>query len=263
MSEAALSIGLDHERDFRRWVAISAALHVALFFAAMVVIPPPDREPPMGDPDVTIVTPQELAAMLAPQRPAAAKPKPAQPEPEAAPEPEPEPEPEPAEIIIPEDTHRPPPKPKAKPEVQVDRTDAKPKPRSETQEQVSLEDLLFEARVEAGSMPQGEVRKAALPQPGGGGTGDPVSPEIAAWQAKVRAHVRRHMGLPPGFRGKSLKTRVVVTLTSSGDILDYEIDRSSGNPWFDEQVEQYLADETSLPAPPDSGDWPLIIDGDL
>jgi protein TonB len=255
MSEA-LTIGADREREWRRWLAISAALHVVLLLASTAVIDffPSDREPPAGDPFV-LVTPDELAAMLSPERPARA-PKPAKPEPEAAVEPPP-PMPKPEEVIIPEDANR---KPvKTKPEVETERTDTRPR---NSEEQVSLDDLLDETRIEQGSMPTGPVRQAQ-PRPGSGGTGDPVSPEIAAWQNRVRAHVRRNMSLPPGFRGKGLKTRAVVTLTSSGDVLGYEIDRGSGNPWFDEQVERYLTEETALPPPPNSGDWPLIFDGDL
>ncbi|MBM4382692.1 MAG: TonB C-terminal domain-containing protein [Deltaproteobacteria bacterium] len=260
MSEV-LTILANREREWRRWVAISAALHVALLLGSTVAFEffPHDREPPAGDPFV-LVTPQELAAMMSPERPAAA-PKPAQPKPEPAVQPEPEPPtPKTEEVIIPEDAAR---KPvRKKPEVETERTETPPKPRNDSQAQVDLDDLLAETRIEQGSMPTGPTRQATA-RPGAGGTGDPVSPEIAAWQNRVRAHVRRKMGLPPGFRGKGLKMRVVVTLTSSGDLLGYEVDRESGNPWFDEQVEQYLAKESSLPPPPNNGDWPLIIDGDL
>ncbi len=111
----------------------------------------------------------------------------------------------------------------------------------------------------------GEAKPEARPQvvPGGGGTGPPITTEVAAWQQKVRAHVRRTWGLTPGLRGKGLKTLASVELTASGVVIDYEIERSSGNPWFDDSVERYLEEAGSLPAPPESGEWPIEFKGDF
>ena len=82
--------------------------------------------------------------------------------------------------------------------------------------------------------------KPPRPTPGAGGTGAPLTAEVAAWQQKVRAHVRRNWALTPGLRGKGLKTLMSVELTASGLIVDFDIERSSGNPWFDESVERFL-----------------------
>jgi outer membrane biosynthesis protein TonB len=256
----ALTIRADREREWRRWVAISAALHAVLLLASTMALDffPRDAEPPAGDPFV-LVTPQELAAMMSPERPAAA-PRPAEPKPEPAVQPEPEPPtPKPEEVIIPEDAAR---KPvKKQPEVETARPDPAPKPRSESQAQQSLEDLLFAQRLEVGSMPTGPTRQA-MPRPGAGGTGDAIDAELAAWHNRVRQHTRRRWQ-PAQYRGKKLSAKFLITLTSSGAILDYELDRPSGNPWFDESVERYLARETEFPPPPRGGEYPIIFDGDF
>jgi outer membrane biosynthesis protein TonB len=111
----------------------------------------------------------------------------------------------------------------------------------------------------------GEAKPDArpAPPPGAGGTGPPVTAEVAAWQQKVRAHVRRNWALNPGLRGKGLKTLMSVELSASGLIMDYDVERSSGNPWFDESVEHFLEETTSLPAPPDSGEWPIEFEGNF
>jgi TonB family protein len=263
MSEAVADIAAGRGRQFRGMVALSAGLHVALSLA--FVLGPwrafDDHEIPAGSPDITIITPQELAAMTGNARPA---PKPPQPEPESEPiaEPPPPPPPPTEQIIIPEDAHR---KPSpAKPKPAEAREPAPPRREPAPVEQVDLDDLLIEERILSGGMP-GEPTPQAKPQalPGAGGTGAPMSAEVAAWQAKVRAHVRRNWALTPGLRGKGLKTRVNVELTASGLILDHELERSSGNPWFDESVDRFLEDAGSLPPPPDSGEWPIEFNGDF
>jgi TonB family protein len=265
MSEDALDLAPTRQRDFRRMVALSAAAHVALSVGAVVSLPGlGSREAPMGDPSITLITPQELAAMTGAPAPPA-KPKPPAPEPAAAPVAQPEPPPPPQDqIIISEDLNQRPSKPKPKPEPPVEREiETRPQP-AEQPEQVDLEDLLIEERILSGAMP-GQAKPDAKPRalPGSGGTGPAVSPEVAAWQARVRAHVRRNWALTPGLRSKGLRALVQVELTASGLVLDYQIERSSGNPWFDDSVERFLEEAGSLPPPPESGDWPIEFTGDF
>ena len=258
MSEAAATLAAGRKSEFRRMVAFSAGLHVLLSAAALVSLPGfRDRELPAG-PVITLITSDELDARLGdiapPSRP---KPTTAEPQPEPVVAPEPSP-PDPEVIVIAEDRTQKPtqPKPKAPRE-------AAPKPRAPQEvAQVDLEDLLIEERIQSGSLP-GEPRPNAKPQvvPGAGGTGAPLTAEVAAWQQKVKAHVRRNWALNPGLRNKGLEARMRVELSASGLVLDYEIERSSGNPWFDESVEHFLAETTSLPAPPDDGEWPIEFEG--
>ena len=265
MSEAALDLAASRRGEFRRMVGLSAALHVALSVAAVISLPQlGPRELPMGDPSITLITPEDLAAMTGSPAPPA-RPKPRKAEPEPAPVAEPEPPPPPKDqIIISEDLNQRPAKPKPKPEpVERPEVETRP-PKPAEDEQVDLEDLLIEERILSGAMP-GDAKPDAKPRalPGAGGTGPAVSAEVAAWQARVRAHVRRNWALTPGLRSKGLRTLMQVELTASGLVLDYEIERSSGNPWFDDSVERFLAEAGSLPAPPESGDWPIEFTGDF
>ena len=262
MSEAALDLAASRARDYRRMLAASAALHVGLCVALVVgkiIDPFDDYELPAG-PIIEMVTPAELAARTAEAAPTP-KPKPrTEPKPEPVAQPEPPPPPV-DQIIIPEDTHRKPTPAKPKPEPV---REVETRPVQADEEEVDLEEFLLEQRLLEGEMP-GQTKPDAKPQvvPGAGGTGAPDSPEIAAWKQKVRAHIKRNWGVQPGFRGKGLKTLVSVTLTAGGDLLDHEEERSSGNPWFDDSVERYLEAEDALPAPPRSGEYQILFDGDL
>jgi TonB family protein len=260
MSEDALDLAPTRQRDFRRMVVLSAAAHLVLSVAAVISLPwLGSREAPMGDPSITLITPQELAAMTGAPAPAA-KPKPPEPAPVAQPEPPPPPQ---DQIIISEDLNQRPSKPKPEPPPERREIETRPQP-AEEPEQVDLEDLLIEERILSGAM-LGQRQPDAKPRalPGSGGTGPAVSAEVAAWQARVRAHVRRNWALTPGLRSKGLRALVQVELTASGLVLDYQIERSSGNPWFDDSVERFLEEAGSLPPPPESGDWPIEFTGDF
>ncbi len=264
MSEAVATLAADRAREFRRMVALSAGLHVALSVAAVISLPSVfEHELPAG-PVISMITPDELEArfanVAAPARP---KPPEAEPKPEPVAEPEPPP-PDPELTVIPEDPTQRVKKPEPKP-VREEPREPAPRPREpRVVEQVDLEDVLFDARIESGTMP-GEPKPNVKPQviPGAGGTGAPLTPEVAAWQQKVKAHVRRNWALNPGLRGKGLKTLMTVELTASGLVIDYDVERSSGNPWFDESVEHFLGETTSLPAPPDDGEWPIEFEGNF
>ena len=265
MNEAAATIAVARGREFRRMVWLSASLHVVLSVAAVISLPSPfdDSELPAG-PTIELVTPAELAARTAAVvRPAPPPPK-AEPKPEPVREPVPPPPPPADPVIIPEDTHRRPaekPKPKPKPEPVAREVETRP-PAEE--EQVDLEEFLLEQRILNGEIPgRAEPQTKAQPVPGAGGTGAPDSPEVAAWKQKVRAHIKRNWTVQPGFRGKGLTALFDLTLTSGGDILDYDKERSSGNPWFDDSVERYLEAEDALPPPPYSGEFQILFDGDL
>ncbi|MFI5318534.1 MAG: TonB C-terminal domain-containing protein [Myxococcota bacterium] len=259
MSEAVVQLAAGREREFRRMVALSAALHVALSVAAVISLPSIfEHEAPAG-PVISMITPDELAARMGEiEPPARPKPPDALPKPEPVAEPTPPP-PKPDLTVIPEDVTQKPTKPK--PEAV---RDPETRPREPDAEQVDLDDLLLAARLESGAMP-GEAKPVAKPRvvPGAGGTGAPLTAEEAEWRLKVRRHVHFTLNLPPGFRGKSLKTLVTVTLTSGGDLLGYEVERSSGNPWYDDQIERYLAGLSAFPPPPRAGDWEIIFDGDF
>jgi len=250
-------------QQFRRMVWLSAALHGGLSIAAMISWPSfIDHELPAG-PVIRMITPAELAMRTASVVP---QPKPAPPKVEPQPEPEPvapPPPPEPELTVIPEDPTQKVKKPEPKPEPEVE---PEPAPRPREEKQVDLEQWLAEEKAKEGQqspIEQAANAKQALPPPGAGGTGAPLTAEVAAWQQKVKAHVRRNWALTPGLRGKGLKALTTVELTASGLIVDFDIERSSGNPWFDDSVERFLEETTSLPAPPDDGKWPIEFEGNF
>lgn len=233
-------------------VVWSSLLHAGALGLVLVSPNIRDREPPR-------VIAVEL---IAPAPPApAAKPSPAPaPPPEAVPAPPPPPPPpEPKQIVLPEKQTAP--KPKEKP---------KPKPREEVfkeppkKQEKNLDDLLADLR---GSEPKAAPTPAptepvdtAVAAPTGApseGSGE-LSPEEAAWRARV---IRRMKGIwivPPGFRTQPLQTRVVVTLDAAGNIVGSpRITKKSGNPWYDDGVVRGLAKASPLPPPPEAGDWPL------
>ena len=98
---------------------------------------------------------------------------------------------------------------------------------------------------------------------GTGGTGRPVSPEVAAWLRKVGIHVRRAWVMPAGFRMQPLITVVTVELDTSGRVIgNPDIERRSGNPWYDDNVVRGIHKASPLPAPPSAGDWTFVFDAE-
>jgi protein TonB len=237
------ALAVDRQREYRRLVLVSAALHLALVVG--FALRAPSFDAPTNLPPVVSLIP---ASALAPPKPAE---KPAPP-PEVA-KPAPPKPPELAKTVIPEDNQKlPKPKPKPKPE---------PEP---AEEDVDLDEFLDQLREEVPPGPTPPPQPTAKPVQGPTGPGVLVTPEVLAWMEKVKRHVRARWGHDPRFRGKSLSTDVLVTLTASGDVLDFEITRRSGNPWYDESVERFLLKESPLPPPPKGGDWPIrFTPGDL
>lgn len=251
MSDWLAALEADRERAYRRLIGVSAMLHVALvvLFAWRL----PSLEQPSALPPVVSLVP---ASALAPAKPA--KPTPA-PKPAAKPTP-PKP-PELAKTVIPVDNQKKP-KPKPKPDPEREKEPEAEKPSQP--EEVDLDEYLEQLREELPPGPAATGEPTAKPIQGPTGPGVLVTPEVLAWMEKVKTHVRRRWSNDPRFRGKSLSTEVLVTLTASGDVLDFEITRRSGNPWYDESVERFLLKETPLPPPPKGGDWPIrFTPGDL
>ena len=169
-------------RAFRRLLAFSLALHVALF---LIMTLRPHRSAVLISPSPVMVNVVDMPkpAGAAPVRKAAAKPPPPKPKPEAKPEP-PKPKPKVDEIVIPKEPAplAAKPKPAAKPELA-----AKPEPAPK-----SAEELLAELtkKVEARNPPSQPAAAAesgaAAPIAGGPGVFDPT---LSPWVARVRTVV--------------------------------------------------------------------------
>ncbi len=251
------AIDLENGRpdDFRRFLVISALLHLGL--GATLAFSPtmPQMSAPMGAISVDLVA--------APSRPAPApraRPKPAPAPVPAVAKPKPKP-PVPDKRVLPKESTTPKPKPRAKREEIPPEAVTRP----ETPEQ-DLSDVLEQLRAEAGDekAPVAAPEQVAAVAPaGGGGTGRPVSPEVADWMRRTRIHVRRSWVVPPGFRQQSLATVVDLELDSAGNLLgEPKVVKRSGNPWYDDGVLRSIRKASPLPAPPEAGVWNFVFVSD-
>ena len=257
MQQLLASLEDERQRQFCRFVKISAAVHVG--FAVLFWIGPihPGRKAlPMVE-RVALVEALPAAPAArpapAPARPAPAKPKPPPPPPPPAKkvlpkQPAPLPKPKPAEAK---------PKPEVKPE-------PAPKPQEEPAPEQDLDDVLAQLRDERGEAPPTPVEQAAAPPAAtvgpAGGPGILVDPATARWVKEVKIHVTRAWIVPEGFRSEKLVTVVEVDLSGSGLVLGTRVVQRSGNPWYDESVERAIEKASPVPAPPEAGEWQFTFD---
>ena len=218
MQQLLSSLEEERERQFRRFVAISAGVHVAL---ALLFWIGPIR---IGPKKVLPVVERVALVETAPAPPAAkpAQAKPAKPEPVPAPPPPPPPPPlkkvlpkQPAPVAKPK-----PPEPKAKPEPKAE--PKKPEPAEQ-----DLDDVLAELRNEKGEEAPHPPAAAVGPA---AGPGMVVDPATARWIREVKIHVTRAWILPAGFRTQALITIIDVDLSATGQVLGTHTRQSSGNP---------------------------------
>jgi TonB family protein len=238
-------------REFRQRLALSLLGHVVLLFA-LAWSPGLEISAPAGVIAVDLVA--------APGAAPAARPAPAQPRPvpaaarkivlPAEPKAEPKP-PAPAK-----------PKPEAKPRVAEPKPEPKPEPAPPAERDYG--DVLADLRAEVGEpVPAAEETRAGAAQPGAGGSGRPVSPEVAAWLSRAKVHVRRSWVMPAGFRMQPLVAVVEVELDSQGRVIgEPELVRGSGNPWYDENVVRGIRKASPLPPPPEAGEWTFQFDAE-
>ncbi len=234
----------DRQRQYRRFVGVSAAVHLAgaLLF---VLNPSFGREPAL--PGVVRVDLVAVAPPAPARRPA--------PKPKAAPKPKPVPKPKPAV--------KPKPKPpvvdkKVLPKEPVAKPTPEPAPPAPAEKPLEYEDVLAQLRENAKEdFPEAAPQVAPPAARTGpiGGPGRPISAEEFAWRERARAFVLQSWVLAPGFRSQPLVTVVDVELSASGDIRSTRIAERSGNPWYDESVERAIQKAGPLPPPPESGRW--------
>ena len=252
MQQLLSSLEDERQRQFRRFVGISAAVHVAL---AVLFWIGPIRQTRTNLPAVERVELVEAFASAPAARPKPARPAPAKPKPPPPPE----------KKVLPKEP-APLPKPKApeakpKPEPKVE---PKPEPKAKEPEPVAeqdYEDVLEQLRDEAGEPTPAPVEQAAAAPTGRtGGPGILVDPATARWMKEVKIHVTRAWILPAAFRTQALIAVVEVDLSPTGEVLGTRMLQGSGNPWYDESVERAIEKASPVPAPPDAGDWPFTFD---
>ncbi|GAG35298.1 unnamed protein product, partial [marine sediment metagenome] len=65
---------------------------------------------------------------------------------------------------------------------------------------------------------------------------------------------------PPDFQNRGLSTELRVRLGPTGEVLGTPVVvRSSGDPYWDDNVIRALMKASPLPAPPEPGDWPFLF----
>ena len=161
-------------------------------------------------------------------------------------------------IVLPKEATSDPSRPRAKakrrPEIAPD-----PKP----PEQVDYSDALAQLRADAGEVtPLAQPRKVASVKPPAASdrSGQPVSPVLAVWIRRTKAHIKGVWVLTPGFRTQELSTSLVVDIDSGGKVRgEPEIVMPSGNPWYDQGVVRAIVKASPLPPPPEAGRWPFVF----
>jgi TonB family protein len=227
-------------RAFQRALGFSALAHGVLLL--LMLLNPSFGRSRSVLPAVVEVSLVASAPAAAPAAARSAPPRPA-PAPARPPPPKPTP-PKPDKVVLPKEaTRKPEPKPKP----------SKPKAAPPSKEPPKdLEDVLAELREESGEALE-PVEVASTGPPSRGGIGIPISAEEAAWRRRAKAHVRQNWVLEPGFRQQRLETEVEVELGPAGEVLEVEVTRRSGNPWYDESVERAIRKASPLPAPVEPG----------
>jgi TonB family protein len=243
------------QRQFRRVVGISAAFHgVALLFLVWNPIP----RAPAALPGVVAVRFVSLPS-----------PGPAAPAAEAAPAPPKPIPPVQKKVVLPEQPKKleePKPKPEAKvePKPEAKQPEKKPqvKPQPKPPEE-NYEDVLANLRTQAGETAKSPAAATAnVPGPAlgmpGSATGVPLSPEEAAWYQRAKIHLARSWMLAPGFRTQALSTLVRVELDAEGNLVGApEVERRSGNPWYDDSTLRAVQKASPLPRPPGPGEYTI------
>jgi len=250
MQQLLSSLEDERQRQFRRFVVVSAAFHAAL---AVLFWINPSRHSGTVLPAVVRVDLVTMEAPIPAEKPAPVPAKPPPPPPPPPPEakkvlpkqPAPLPKPKPVEAK---------PKPKPKPE---EKPKEEPKKPPEPAPEQDYEDVLAQLRKEAGETTAKPVEAPQAAVGGPTGLGQVVSPEVARWIRDVKMHVTRAWILAPGFRLQPLETQLEVEIGPTGEVSGMRITKSSGNPWYDESVQRAIQKASPLPAPPEAGDYPF------
>jgi colicin import membrane protein len=229
-------------RAFRRTLGASALGH-ALLLGLLLLNPSFGRSrsmlPAVVEVSLVAAAPAAAPAVARPASRPAPAPAPAKPPPPKPPPPKPD------KVVLPKDATR---KPEAKPK------QAKPKAAPPAKDPPKdLEDVLAELREESGEESPEPAEVASAASPSRGGIGIPISAEEAAWRRRAKAHVRQNWVLEPGFRQQRLETEIEVELGPTGEVLEVEVTKRSGNPWYDESVERAIRKASPLPAPLEPG----------
>lgn len=247
-----LSPALRTPEEPGKWSAAALAGGMHLLLAALLFwgVRWQTHQPEAFEVDLVRREASPAAAVAPPPRPAEPAPAPAPKPPETAPEP---PKPQaPPDIALPEPKpKKDKPKPEAPPERPVDRKPAKPvQPEAEPDlkaqaaaEQRRLNAMLERERLqtqlkaEAGRVADARARASA-------------DRELDAYRNRIRVKVRGNIVLPPTVEGNP-EALFRVKQLPTGELLDVQLVRSSGNATLDAAVERAIRKSSPLPLPDD------------
>ncbi len=281
----------EERRRVRRAMSISIGVHVVLA-AALVISPPASFEPLPQTISVELIAGPQIAAPVAPRAPVrrkaspppaakpASEPAPSEPAPPAPPKPK-----APVEVL-PENAPKPdkkvkqapekktqevakaetPPAPEKKPAKEPPKTPAK-----EVDESLSYEDAMESLDDELGEDTTDDLLAPAPPRPGDrvmptsgnspeSRAGVSLNAEDAAWGLAVRRKIGSNFVMPSNFRGRGLVTAIRLEITTSGTLVgEPEVQRSSGDPYFDDFALLAVVKAATLPPPPRPGQLFLLF----
>ena len=287
--------GQDQEerRRARRAMSISIGIHVAVF-AALVISPPVAFEPIPQTIAVELIAGPQIAAPVAPRAPVRRKAPPPPPAPKppaeaAAPEPPAPapPKPKAPVQVLPENEPQPRKKVKQEPEKKtqevakaetepapekkVEKAPAKEPAKKAADEELSYEDAMESLDEELGEDETEDLLAPPPPRPGDrvmptsgnapeSRAGVSLNAEDAAWGLAVRRKVGSNFVMPSNFRGRGLVTAIRLEITTAGELIgDPEVQRSSGDPYFDDFALLAVEKAAPLPPPPRPGQLFLLF----
>lgn len=284
---------LSDRRRVRRAMWISLGVHVALF-VALVISPPMSFEPIPQAISVELIAGPQIAAPVAPRAPVRRKAPPPPPAPkppaeQAAPEPPAPapPKPKAPVQVLPENERKPEKKVQQAPEKKTQevakaQTEPAPekkqpekppakKPVQEAAESLSYEDAMNSLDEELGEDTTDDLLAPPPPRPGTRTTptsgnapesraGVSLNAEDAAWGLAVRRKVGGTFVMPSNFRGRGLVTAIRLEITPAGTLVGKpEVQRSSGDPYFDDFALLAVIKAEPLPEPPRPGQLFLLF----
>ena len=235
------AFALHHPGDdiwLRRWGMSAAAIlaaHAAVLALGMnwVSAPPPGVAVPAVLVDLAPITSSpEISQMELPPGPAMQEADASPPEPAAAQpvqeEIAPTPLQEKPEVVAPPEQKQPAEPPKAEPAKIVPERKPEPvKPKTVRRETKKPSDATPAPRTSAPSRAERQASVASAISAGA------AASALAAYNARVRAHLMRFQSYPPEGRGQRGVVRLTFTLGRGGQVLSSRLGGASGNPAFD------------------------------
>ena len=277
---------LSERRRVRRAMSISIGVHVALF-VVLVISPPASFEPMPQTISVELIAGPQIAAPVAPRAPvrrqAPPPPAPKPPAEQAAPEPPAPapPKPKAPVQVLPENERKPDKQVKQAPEKKTQeiakaQTEPAPQkkppekpqaktPAKEVDRSLSYEDAMKSLDDELGEDTTDDLLAPPPPRPGTRTTptsgnapesraGVSLNAEDAAWSLAAMRKIKSNYIIPSNFRGRGLVTAIQLDITAAGTLVgEPQIQRSSGDPYFDDFALLSVIKSVPLPEPPRPG----------